>query len=341
MNPLWQLVLARFKEFYREPSSIFWTFGFPVLLALALGLAFRDGGQQPAPVGVIEGPDAARMQQELGADSALKVSILSELEAEQQFLAGEVMFVIRGGDVPTYVFDPAHPQAEATRHRVDDRLQRAAGRKDALITQDEPVATRGARYIEFLIPGLLGMNIMSSSMWSIGWVVAESRRRKLLKRMMATPLRRSHFLASFVLARLVFLVAEGASIVAFGWLVFDVVPQGSLLAMTLLCLVGSMAFAGLSLLTACRSENPETVSGLMNLVIMPMFVLSGVFFSSALFPDWMQPAIKALPLTILVDALRAVVNQGASLVASLIPLGFLTAWMAASFALALRLFRWS
>jgi ABC-type multidrug transport system permease subunit len=340
LNPLWQLVLARLKEFFREPSALFWTFGFPALLALALGVAFQ-GGSRPVPVVVMSGPHAAERAAMLARDARFRVVEGGDEVVARAMRDGDAVLAV-GGDVPvTYLYDAAHPEAEAARARADDLIQRAAGRTDPVPSRDEEVSAPGARYIEFLVPGLLGMNIMSSSLWGIGWVVVEARKRKLLKRIMATPLKRSHFLLSMIIARLVFLLAEAGVIVLFAWLVFDVRVLGSLAALASLSVVGAMAFAGLAFLASSRTSSTETVSGLMNLVMLPMFVFSGVFFSASRFPDWMQAPIRALPLTLLNDGLRQVMNQGAGLLDVLAPVGILAAWTVVTLVVAVRIFKWT
>jgi ABC-type multidrug transport system permease subunit len=227
------------------------------------------------------------------------------------------------------------------RARVDDALQRAAGRADVLTLREELVTQPGARYIDFLIPGLLGMNIMSGGLWGIGFVIVEMRSRKLLKRLVATPMKRSHFMAAMMASRMLLVIGELALLLGFAWLVFDLVNQGSLLLVTALSLLGAFSFAGLGLLVACRARKIETVSGLMNLVMMPMFVASGIFFSADRFPDVVQPFVQALPLTALNDALRAVILEGADLSSQLGRIAILGAWGGVSFVLALRWFRWT
>jgi ABC-type multidrug transport system permease subunit len=177
-------------------------------------------------------------------------------------------------------------------------------------------------------------------MWSIGWVIVEARQKKLLKRLVATPMRRRDFLLSFVVMRFAFLVAEVPVLVGFGVLAFGVPVRGPVVALAAVAALGALAFSGLGLLVACRARNTQTVGGLINLVMMPMFVLSGVFFSAENFPAAMQPFIRALPLTALNDALRAVMNEGAGLVAVAPQAALLAGVAAASFAAALRLFRW-
>jgi ABC transporter DrrB family efflux protein len=253
---------------------------------------------------------------------------------------GKADVVVRPGP-RTYEYDPAREDSRLARLVVDDALQRAEGRRDATPVTEAHVSEPGSRYIDFLIPGLVGLNVMSSGMWGIGYVIVETRQKKLLKRMVATPMRRSEFLLSFVLLRLLFLLLELPVLLGFGWLVFSVPVRGSLLLLLGVALAGAFAFAGLGLLVACRAQNVQTVGGLINLVMMPMFLLSGVFFSASHFPDALQPAIRALPLTALNDAMRAVMNEGAGPGAVAPQLLLLAGVTAASFALALRWFRWT
>ena len=340
-SPLFQLTLARIRGFFREPSAVFWTFAFPVLLTIALGIAFRAKPPDPVRTAVEAGPGAEAIRDALAAARDVSAEVLTPDAARTALRAGRVSLVVVPGDPPTYRYDPTRPESRLARAVTDDLLQRAAGRGDPLRPRDERVTERGARYVDFLVPGLVGMNIMSAGMWGIGWVIVEDRQKKLLRRLVATPMRRSEYLLSFVLVRLLFLVLEVPVLVGFGMIAFGVPLRGSILALATMAVLGALAFAGLGLLVASRARNTQTASGLMNLVMMPMFVLSGVFFSADNFPRAIQPAVRALPLTALNDALRAVMNEGAGLV-SLWPQAALLAGVAVvAFGAALGLFRWS
>jgi ABC-type polysaccharide/polyol phosphate export permease len=343
-HPIVQLTLMRLRELRREPGTLFWVFGFPILMSIALGLAFRTKGPEPVTVGVLPGVSADVTRALV--DGGVKVRPLDEAAARNELRAGRVALVLvppAGGDAGGalgYRFDPMRPQARLGRAVVDDVLQRAAGRRDPRPTRDEIVRERGARYIDFLIPGLIGMNLMSGSMWGIGWVLVNMRVRKLLKRLLAAPMRRRHLFYAQALARLVVIPIEVGVILVFARLAFDVRMVGSWLALALICLTGSASFAGLAILVSSRAQNSETVSGLMNLVMLPMFVLSGVFFSSAHFPAFMQPAVNALPLTALCNGLRAVIIDGAGIAGIAGSLALMGIWGAISFVLGLRVFRW-
>ncbi|HEY0375934.1 MAG TPA: ABC transporter permease [Pyrinomonadaceae bacterium] len=372
LHPLVELTLARIREFMREPEVVFWVFAFPILLVCALGIAFRNTGPEKIPVAV-ERQDAQDAQADalfkaLSSSGDVQPTLLSPAEAAQALRSGKVVLIVRppteqdagtrgGGDAaktsdasdslrlplpasPVYRYDPARPESKQARLAVDDALQRGAGRADIVRANDETFTEPGARYIDFLIPGLLGMNLMGSGLWGVGFAVVNARTKKLLKRFAATPMRRSHYLLSFVFSRLIFLVLEVAVVIAFAYFAFGFRVRGSWLEMAFLLLLGSMTFAGIGLLVAARPKTIEGVSGLMNLVMMPMWLLSGTFFSSARFPDFLQPFIKALPLTALNDSLRTVMNDGASVTTGWLAVLVLLAWCVVGFALALKVFRW-
>lgn len=338
----------RLLAFAREPGAIFWVFVFPVLLAVALGTAFRTRPPEDGRVAVVAGGrEAAAAQAELTDSPGLVASLLPAAEAAEALRTGKVDLVVAvepgaaaGPARYRYRFDATRPQSRTVRLAVDDVLQRARGRRDAAPVEEDLVTERGARYVDFLLPGLIGLNLMGSSMWGIGFSLVMSRSRRMLKRLAASPMRRWHYLLAALLSRLAFLFLELAGLVAFGALIFGVEVRGSLVDLTTVAVAGGVAFAGIALLVAARPRSIEVASGWMNFVMLPMWVLSGSFFSYARFPEWLQPAIRALPLTALNDALRAVMNEGASLLAVAPELAVLAAWGAACFALALKLFRW-
>jgi len=345
-HPLLELTLARLIEFGRTPSAIFWVFGFPVVLAVVLGIAFRNQGPETSKVVVI-GEDAAELVTRLETDPLLEVEArddegvaLRELGQAKVDLVLRVVDVEEGVPAVVYRYDPTRPGALAVRHAIDDALQTAYGRRDVIAALEEQVEEAGGRYIDFLVPGLIGLNIMGSCMWGLGYVIVDSRRRKLLKRFAVTPMNRSHFLLSFFFSRLVFLVLEVAVLVAFGWLAFDVQVHGSVVSLGLVALLGMASFSGMALLIASRTESTEVASGWMNFVQMPMWLAGGSFFAYGQFPEFLHPFIRALPLTALNDAMRAIINDGAGLAATWSQLLVLAAWGTIGFVLSLKLFRW-
>jgi len=350
------LLWARMLEMEREPEVVFWVFIFPLLLAAGLGIAFRNKPADITSVVVVEGEGAQKTLAMLQnsdksspghspARSNIRATVLDRDAALKAFHLGKFDLAIESNPDGsyTYYYDPARPESVLSRAEIDARLQSAAGRKDALITSAQSSSAPGSRYIDFLIPGLLGMNLMNSGMWGVGFALVEMRQRKLLKRFVATPMRRSDFLLALASSRLVLMVIEVGLLLGFGVLVFHMPVQGwrSIISVILLASLGAVAFGGVGLLTACRARKIETVSGLINLVMMPMWIFSGVFFSYDRFPAIAHPFIKALPLTALNDALRATILEGAPLASQSGRLLVLAVWGGVSFVLALRWFRWT
>ncbi len=341
LHPVYQLSLTKVREFLREPEAVFWVFVFPVLLTLALGIAFRTKGPETIAVGVERNDGAERIAADLATAKRLTVEIVDPARADELLRTGKLAVVVVPGPTVTYRFDPTRPESGAARLAADDALQRAGGRSDVFATADHEVLEKGSRYIDFLVPGLLGMNLMGTGMWGIGFSIVGARMRRMLKRFAATPMKRSHYLIGQIVGRLVFLSLEVVILVAFAHFAFDVRVRGSLVSLAVVALLGAMTFAGIGLLVASRARTIEGVSGLMNAVMLPMWILSGTFFSTSRFPDIMQPVVRALPLTAINTALRAVMIDGASLASVAGDLGIAVLWGVVAFAAALRLFRWS
>ena len=339
-NPLFELTSVRTKEFLRETEAIFWVFGFPLLLALALGFAFRDKAPDKVPVGVANGPAAQQRLAALQKSPALLPRLVDENDGREALRHGKISLLVGAGPALVYQFDPTRPDARTARAEADDALQRAAGRRDPLSAQQTFVHEQGARYIDFLLPGLLGMNLMGTGMWGTGFVIVNARMKKLLKRFIATPMRKRDYVLSHFLSRIVFLCLEVGVLVTFGWLVFGVRVNGAILTLAILCVVGGFAFSGLGLLTASRARTIEAASGLMNLIMMPMWLCSGVFFSYERFPDAVKPLIKALPLTLLNDALRGVMNDAMTLAQIGPKMLWLVVWGVVTFTVGVKIFRW-
>jgi ABC-type multidrug transport system permease subunit len=338
-----QLTLVRFREFIREPEAVFWTFFFPVVLAIGLGIAFRNKPADVLTVSVVRGTaDADTLAARLGRAGGIRVRLLDAPDAVRALRTGEVALVATtlGTGVVEYAFDDTRPEGRSARFLVDDAVQRAAGRRDPVSAAERKVREKGSRYIDFVIPGLLGMNIMAGGIWGLGFAIVDARRRNLLKRLVSTPMPRTHYLASFLFSRFVFLVVEVVVILGSAVLLFGVPVRGSLVQLMAVCVVSALAFGGVGLLIASRAQTTEGVSGLMNLVMMPMWVLSGVFFSSTNFPAAAQPFIQALPLTATINALRGTMLQGVGWGGVTVPLAIVAVWGVGAFGVALWVFRW-
>lgn len=342
LHPLVELTRVRLLEFVREPEAIFWVFVFPVLLAVALGIAFREKPPAPHPIGVVDPAVAERLAAaEADGPEGLRVERVTLDEGLDALSRGRLDVVIEGAAPPLrYHYDRMRPESRAGQMAADRALQRAYGGEDAVATDLHPVSSAGSRYIDFLIPGLIGLNLMGSSLWGIGFSIVSARTRKLLKRFVATPMRRSHFLLSYVLSRMLFLILEVGAVAVLGWWIFDVAIRGPVLGVLLVSVVAALGFAGLGLLLAARPRTIEAISGWMNLVMLPQWLLSGSFFSYERFPEAVWPLIQALPLTAANDALRAV-YRGEPLLAGVGPeLAVLAAWGLLCLPLAVRRFRW-
>jgi ABC transporter DrrB family efflux protein len=320
-------------------------------VTLALGIAFRNQPVEQIVVDIVSGPRAEATAQALAASASperFKTQIHSDKEASIRLRTGrtDLVVVTRDSTGPAgspryeYRFDATRPQSVLARNAVDDQLQRAAGRRDVAEITLVPVDEPGGRYIDFLVPGLLGMSLMGGGLWGVGFVTVDMRRRKLLKRFLATPMKKSDFLSGIMVSRMIFMAPEVIVLLVFARYAFGVMNHGSVLTVLFLILLGAVMFSGIGLLIASRATTIEMVSGLMNLVMVPMWIFSGIFFSSERFPEAIQPLIKLIPLTPLIDALRAVMLEGSTLAALWPQVAVMTVWGAISFAFALRYFRW-
>lgn len=343
-QPLSQLVAARVREFMREPEVIFWVYGFPLVLAVGLGFGLSNKETAPPRVDVQDTPDRARAEEiahqlsdeRLGKEK-LPVKLLSAQECAHRLENGNTdLYLIVHANEIEYVYDRKIDDAVKARYWVEAILCRPQG--GGAIAKDNE--EQGGKYIYFLLPALIGTNIMGGGLFGIGFVVVDMRVRKLFKRLMATPMRHSDFLLALLVSRFVFLAPEMAALLLAGHFWFGVPIEGSLFTLFAVILAGAAAFAGIGLLLGCRTEKTESISGLVNLIMLPQYICSGVFFSSQRFPDAAQPFIKALPLTQLIDALREVMLEGASLWDVSWRLLILAAYATIPFALALRWFKW-
>ncbi len=369
LHPLLEITRARLLEFWRQPEALFWVFAFPVIMAVVLGLAFRSKPPAELPVGVLgEGPAAARLVKVLDASPVLTARTMTNAEAARALRMAKVELLVTphpgagaanaatGANpvsstavgsstapaIPpvSFRFDPARAEARTAKLAATDAIERAAGRRDPVPIDEQPVHEPGQRYVDFLIPGLVGLNLMSGALWGFSFALVQMRMGKLLRRFAATPMRRPDFLVGLMCSRLIFFAVQVAFLLLFGWLAFGVEVHGSFLAIAVIGIIGTFAFTGIALVAASRVKTLEGVSGISNLIMIPMWLLSGTFFSYERFPAVLQPVIRALPLTAFNDALRMVVNDGAPLPATWSQLLILAAWAVIPFAAALKLFRW-
>jgi len=336
-SSLYQLTVTRLKLTLREPEAIFWIFVFPILLTVGLGIAFRNRPADVLPVGAT----TPQLVQTLAADKGLRAAEMNEAEGARALAIGDILLLaIDSRDGVVYRYDDTNPDARSARMIADRAIQIAAGRRDPVAAQNQLMREIGSRYIDFVVPGLLGMNLMGSAMWGLGFAIVDARAKRLLKRMVASPMPRWQYLMSFLLSRLFMLAIEVVVLLGFARVVFGVPFRGSLIEMAVICVLASFTFSALGLLVASRARTIEAVSGLMNVVMMPMWIMSGVFFSPSRFPAFLQPFIQALPLTAAIGAMRGNMLQGIALGHMMTFMAILLVWFVIPFAVSVRIFRW-
>ncbi|MFZ5572960.1 MAG: ABC transporter permease [Thermodesulfobacteriota bacterium] len=365
-----QLVSALFRDIFRQPAVLFWGIVFPILMSLGLGIAFTQQQEVFHHVAVII-PDIQRnvtpridsFLNEYGAatepagDAGMRhrISLTEDKLGKTTFTflktgSRKAMVLLKQGRVSLliqerdgnirYRFDPLNIDARLAYLKLSGLLGGNAfyGRENR--NGVEPLTVMGTRYIDFLIPGLMSMGIMMSCMWGMSYGMIEKRSRKLLRRMVATPMKKSYFLMALMIVRITMNFIESGLLVLFAYLVFDISIQGSIPALILFFIAGNIAFGGIAIFVSSRTANTEIGNGLVNVVVMPMMVLSGIFFSYHNFPDWSIPFIRKLPLTILVDGIRSIFIEGAGFAETAQPTLMLSAIGILFFSAGLKIFKW-
>jgi len=316
-----------------------------------LGFAFRTQGVKPSRVAIVENAESAALRQSLSAAEGVELVLVATTdEAETKLRKAAVDAIVAppavndgapaAAPAPSISFDPTRAEGITARLRIQQALAPPPAPGDPAAPALQPVTETGSRYIDFLFPGLLGMNLMGTGLWGVGFAIADMRRRALLKRMLVTPMNRMSLLLGYILSRLVFLALELTALLVFSRFILGVPFEGSVIAFLLVAGVGAFTFAAIGILVASRARTIEAVSGLMNLVMMPMWLASGVFFSYERFPDFLHPVLRLLPLTAANDALRGIMLDGETLLAQGPELLVMIFWSAATFIVALKIFRW-
>jgi ABC-type multidrug transport system permease subunit len=342
-HPIFVIMVTRLKEFIRRPEAVFWVYFFPIIMVVVMGIAFRNKPVDSFEVDVIEGPQASQIFKELSEFPQFKPKIVSSTESRKRLRVGKILLAVSGQDGSddlVYEFDPQRPGSFAIKNQVDTQLQKLRGRQDVFSSTDVVFSEPGGRYVDFIVPGLLGMSLMGGGMWGVGFAIVDMRIRKLLKRFMATPMKRTHFLASMLLSRMIFMIPQIVVLLLFSYLAFGVKVYGSLPLLILIIFLGAIQFAAIGLVVGSRAQTLETASGLMNAVMLPMWLFCGIFFSYERFPEMLQPLIKLLPLTPLIDSLRAVISDGKGITAIVPELIVISLWSVIPFVIALLIFRW-
>jgi ABC-type multidrug transport system permease subunit len=340
LRELGVLVRTRIVLMMREPEIVFWVFCFPLVMSMALGLAFRERGAEKSRVWVLDGESADEIARALGADELIELRRGADrTEAEHALRSGAVDALVHSDGELRIVREPARPEGELARLRVERALGTARGDPVSLAKLESPTE-RGTRYVDWLVPGLLGLNLMGGGVWGVGYAIVDTRVRKLLRRLLVSPMSRVSYLASFLIARQLMVIAEVAILIVFARFVLDVPFRAEPVSFLAVCLLGGIAFAALGLLLGSRVRTTEAASGMMNLGTLPMMIASGVFFSAERFSQGLQPIVRALPLTALNDALRAMMLDGKSVFQCLGPLAIVIGWGIGCSVLGLALMRW-
>jgi ABC-type polysaccharide/polyol phosphate export permease len=337
-SPLIQLLLMRWRIFLREPEAMFWTFGFPLVVTLILGIAFRPTEPEPLRVIMVDGNDADALEARLRTCDELEITRMPLEDAQRALRRGQASLIITPASPPQFRYDPLSSESRLARMLALDTLRTSTSTPEFT---NEPVSTPGDRYVDFLVPGLIAMNVMMVCLWGIGWNIVEARARRLLRRLAVTPMRHSEYLGAFVIAHALLVLLALTMVLSFSALAFDVHIAGSMLDLLAISIVGSVAFSAIGILVASRTSNVEVLSGMINAISLTQIVASGVFFSATRFPNEMQPFLRALPLTALADGLRAIALEGRSFSELPVELGVLAGWTFVTGFVGLRLFRWS
>ena len=370
---LWQLISALFREIIREPGVLFWGILFPILMSLGLGLAFTRKTDVIRKVAIINITESSTAGSEnsvvagfLRKNCETNVSIKSDTwqwkytikdeklgnsvflfykmkwdEAVKLLKRGTINVLLLGKkDSVEYHFDPMNPDAQLTYLKLSTIVGNGALQPVQTNSEIKPLTVTGTRYIDFLVPGLIAMGVMMSSMWGISYGIIEKRSKKLLRRLVATPMKKSHFLIALITVRIAMNFIESSVLFLFALFAFKMTIQGNISALILMFLAGNIAFAGIAVLVSSHTSNTEVGNGLINFVVFPMMVLSGIFFSYQNFPDWSLPVIKNLPLTMLTDGIRSIFNEGAGYHEVAIPILILLVIGALFFSVGLKIFKW-
>ena len=373
LNQLWQLILALFREIIREPGVLFWGILFPILMSVGLGLAFTKKTDVIRKVAVINSSERSITLSDINViedfllksceknnspdkkawqwkykkkDEKLGNSIFlfynMEWDDAMKFLKrGTINLLITGqNNSVEYHFDPMNSDAELTFLKLSSIIGKGEIISAKSNSEIKPLTVTGTRYIDFLVPGLIGMGVMMSSMWGISYGIIEKRSKKLLRRLVATPMRKSHFLIALITVRITMNFIESSVLLIFSLIAFKMTIQGDISALILTFLAGNIAFAGIAVFASSHTSNTEVGNGIINFVVFPMMILSGIFFSYQNFPDWSLPVIRNLPLTMLTDGIRSIFNEGAGYHELALPIFIMTAVGVAFFSVGLKIFKW-
>jgi ABC-2 type transport system permease protein len=316
---IWIMFKARNWEFFRDRASFGWNFLFPFLLVAGFGILFGGRGHTEYKIGVFPAPAETVEVASLDVPEAFKetrflqfVGFASHAEAMEKLRHHKVDLVIRTGPPPyQYWLNESSPKGYLAEKIFQASL---TGEINSALLHKKKIHTAEIRYIDWLFPGILAMNMMFSALWGVGYIVVRYRKNGALRRLKATPLTAFEYLSAQMLSRL-FLLMFTLLVVWFGCdLIFHFHVEGSTGDIFILFFLGSLSLTSMGLVLAARGTSEEFTTGTLNFISWPMMFLSEVWFSLEGAPEWVKHIAQAFPLTHLLTGIRKIMNDGAGLV---------------------------
>lgn len=339
MRTIWQFFLMRVRLLSRQREILFFIFVLPLMLMTGLALAFRDQTGPEVKAVVVGDPALA---ERLGADRTLVVeSVATEAEAELRVRRGQVDALVLPGQPPRVVVTEGRPESKLAQLMVTDALERLDGRRPPAQVAVSHVRGAGTRYIDFLIPGMIGYQLLAHGLFSLGVLLVEMRVGRMLRRLKVSTVSRFHMLLGLVLGQLFQSLTEAAVMLGAAYVLFGVRCVGSLPLFLGFTVLSTICFGGIAVAMGARPRSMEMFQSVSHVMLMPVVLVSGVFFSAERFPAAIQPFLKLIPSRAAIDGMRAIFTEGAGLGDVLMPGLVVAAWGALAFIFGVRAFRWT
>lgn len=349
---LWRQFLIEWRLYSRDRAAMFWTFLFPLLMLFGFGLIFRSGG--PPALTLVRVAPPKQTSRDLAfvkalQESRLKIVTLNATEAEERWKKGETIaqldsagegyrlrlnsYLLSQGQVVALAASQAFLIAQA-------RMNGAPEPERIPTAIESPGHAHAANYAAFLVPGLIGVNLLSMGLFAVGMVTVAYREKGKFRRLAVTPLPKWVFLLGQILQRVTVVALQTTLLLLAARLGFGITNQGSYLLFAGLVVLGAATFMAMGFALSSLASTVETYGAVSNLAFFPMMLLSGVYFRLDSAPQWLQKAVFILPLSPFLRVLRAVFNDGATLAGHATGLAILGSWAVLSFVLAVKRFRW-
>jgi len=344
--------LMEWTLYSRDRVALFWTFAFPLLMLMGFGTIFRSGATPKMVLVVTAQAQDSQAGRELLAALAhtpLELKTLPPGEAESRWQKGETSAQLDadGGALRLKVNLYLVAQGQMTAQIVQQASLAAQLRRDGVepkflpVAMESPGHAHATNYAAFLLPGLMGMNLLSMGLFSVGMVNVSYREKGKFRRLAVTPLPKWIFLAGQVLHRLTVTFLQSVLMLLLGYFAFGIGNQGSYLLLAGVMALGTACFMAMGFAMASFAQTSEGYAAISNVFFFPMMFLSGVYFTLDAAPRWLQQAVVVLPLSPYLKALRAVFNDGANLAGHGLGLAIVAAWTAGCFLLAVKRFKWA